>query len=71
MANVPSVTLNNGEKMPGFGLGTFEVSFANFSFRSQRLNGKFHWFGFFYVFDFCEFLFGLRLSLQSVYDSNP
>lgn len=26
MANVPLVTLNNGEKMPIFGLGTFEVS---------------------------------------------
>lgn len=29
MANVPIVLLNNGEKMPGFGLGTFEVRLHN------------------------------------------
>lgn len=27
MVNVPTITLNNGIKMPAFGLGTYQVMF--------------------------------------------
>lgn len=31
MANVPMITLNNGIKMPAFGLGTYGVNWLSFS----------------------------------------
>lgn len=40
MVNVPNVTLNNGEKMPAFGLGTFEVSLKSFHFCGHEIKWK-------------------------------
>lgn len=70
MVNVPNVTLNNGEKMPAFGLGTFEVCLKIFHFCGHEIEWKIlcHVDRFYYVpRPFVRFIYTPRCA--SIYDA--